>query len=144
MVAALDENGEYILMDPTDENTKDIFPAYLQNMSYLVARPEGDTLRTSAIIPASENLTHIRTTGSLRESGHLEATSHIVFEGVNDTIYRSYLARLTPEEQHRFFEGQLQASIPRAQLNTLEILPTALRDTSYPLEVHMAYTADAF
>ena len=62
---------------------------------------------------------------------------------MNDTIYRSYLARLTPEEQHRFFEGQLQASIPRAQLNTLEILPTALRDTSYPLEVHMAYTADA-
>ena len=46
VVAALDENGEYILMDPTDENTKDIFPAYLQNMSYLVARPEGDTLRT--------------------------------------------------------------------------------------------------
>ena len=143
VVAALDENDEYILMDPTDENTKDIFPAYLQNMSYLVARPEGDTLRTSTIISASENLTHIRTTGALRESGHLEAKSHIIFEGVNDTIYRSYLARLTPEEQHRFFEGQLQASIPRAQLDTLEILPTALRDTSYPLEVHMAYTADA-
>ena len=51
VVAALDENGEYILMDPTDENTKDIFPAYLQNMSYLVARPEGDTLRTLRSFP---------------------------------------------------------------------------------------------
>jgi transglutaminase-like putative cysteine protease len=143
VVAALDENGEYILMDPTDENTKDIFPAYLQNMSYLVARPEGDTLRTSAVIPASENLTRIKTTGALQDSGSLEATTHIFFDGVNDTIYRSYLARLTPEEQHRFFEGQLQASLPRAQLNTLEILPQPLRDTTYPLEVNMSYTAEA-
>ncbi|MDH3981396.1 MAG: DUF3857 and transglutaminase domain-containing protein, partial [Kiritimatiellaceae bacterium] len=50
VTAALGDNGNYILMDSTDENTKDIFPTYLQNMSYIVARPEGETLLTSPII----------------------------------------------------------------------------------------------
>ena len=142
VVAAINEAGEYILMDPTDENTKDLFPAYLQNMSYLVARPEGDSLRTSAVIPATQNLTHIHTQGVLDQTGSLEAESHILFEGVNDTIYRSHLARLTPEEQHRFFEGQLQISMPRVKLDRLALFPQPLRDTAHPLEARLYYTAD--
>ena len=56
VTAALGDDGKYILMDSTDENTRDIFPSYLQNMSYIVACPEGETLLTSPIIPAKNNL----------------------------------------------------------------------------------------
>ncbi|MRR07956.1 MAG: DUF3857 domain-containing protein, partial [Deltaproteobacteria bacterium] len=38
-------DGTYVLMDSTDENTKELFPAYLNNQSYLVAREKGETLR---------------------------------------------------------------------------------------------------
>ena len=39
------QKGEYVLMDPTDENTRDLLPTYDGNQSYLVCRAEGDDLR---------------------------------------------------------------------------------------------------
>ncbi|MEN7973355.1 MAG: DUF3857 domain-containing protein, partial [Verrucomicrobiota bacterium] len=142
VTAALDDNGEYILMDSTDENTKDIFPSYLQNMSYIVARPEGETLLTSPIIPATENLLKISSTGTLDKAGMLEAESTLLFEGINDTVYRGYFSKIKPEERKRFFEGHLKKSMPTAELQTLKILPEELRNTSEPLTIKLGYTAE--
>jgi len=142
VTAALGDDGEYILMDSTDENTKDIFPSYLQNMSYLVARPEGETLRTSPIIPAEKNLLRIATEGSLDAAGNLKARSTLLFEGVNDTIYRGYFSKIKPEERQRFFEGHLKKTAPTAELVSIEILPKELRDTTQPLTIILDYTAD--
>ena len=142
VTAALDDNGEYVLMDSTDENTKDIFPSYLQNMSYIVARPEGDTLRTSPIIPADDNLLKITSTGSLDKAGNLEAESSLVFEGINDTAYRGYFSKIKPEERRRFFEGHVKKSMPTATLESFTILPKELRDTTQPLTIKLAYSAD--
>jgi transglutaminase-like putative cysteine protease len=142
ITAALGDDGEYILMDSTDENTKDIFPSYLQNMSYLVARPGGETLLTSPIIPAEDNLLRIKTSASLDTAGTLEAESSLVFEGINDTVYRNYFSKLKPQELHRFFEGHLKKHMPAAVLETLEILPEELRDTSRPLAINMTYSAE--
>ena len=36
------KKGEYVLMDPTDENTREFLPSYDFNQSYLVCRPEGE------------------------------------------------------------------------------------------------------
>ncbi len=142
VTAALGADGNYILMDSTDENTKDIFPSYLQNMSYIVARPEGDTLRTSPVIPAEDNLLQITSAGSLDRAGNLKASSTLVFEGINDTVYRGYFSRIKPEERKRFFEGHLKKSMPTAALESLKILPEELRDTSRPLTVELTYSAD--
>ena len=142
VTAALGDDGEYILMDSTDENTKDIFPSYLQNMSYIVARPEGETLLTSPIIPAENNLLRITSTGALDKAGNLEAKSILVFEGINDTAYRGYFSKIKPEERRRFFEGQIKRSMPTAELQTLEILPKELRDTTQPMTINLSYTAD--
>ena len=142
VTAALGDNGEYVLMDSTDENTKDIFPSYLQNMSYLVARPEGETLLTSPIVPATDNLLKISSTGSLDGTGTLTAQSMLAFEGINDTVYRGYFSKIKPEERKRFFEGNLKKSMPTAELQTLEILPKELRDTTEPLTVELTYTAE--
>jgi transglutaminase-like putative cysteine protease len=141
VTAALGDDGEYILMDSTDENTKDIFPSYLQNMSYLVARPEGETLQTSPVIPAEDNLLRIHTVGEIDATGTLNAASTLQFEGVNDTIYRGYFSKIKPEERRRFFEGHLKRSMPTAELESVEILPAELRDTSRPLEIRLAYSA---
>ena len=142
VTAALNDQGEYVLMDPTDENTKDIFPAYLQNMSYIVARPEGDTLRTSPIIPANQNLTRLHTHATLNQAGTLTAHTTIHFQGVNDTIYRTHFSKLKPEECRRFFEGHLRRTAPAAQLETLTFSPIELRDTTQPLTVQLDYRAE--
>ena len=142
VTAALGDDGEYILMDSTDENTKDIFPSYLQDMSYLVARPDGETLLTSPIIPAEDNLLRIATEGTLDASGSLKARSTLTFEGVNDTIYRGYFSKIKPEERRRFFEGHLKKTAPTAELQSLLIHPAELRDTTQPLVIDIDYTAD--
>ncbi len=142
VTAALGDNGEYILMDPTDENTKDIFPSYLQNMSYIVARPEGETLLTTPVIPATDNVLNIASSGSIDPAGNLSASNTLVFQGINDTIYRGYFSKIKPEERKRFFEGHLKKTMPTAELQTVEILPKELRDTSQPLTVKLTYTAD--
>lgn len=142
VTAALGDDGEYILMDSTNENTKDIFPSYLQNMSYIVARPEGETLLTSPVIPAEDNLLRIATTGSLDRQGNLEAQSTLVFEGINDTAYRGYFSKIKPEERRRFFEGHIKRSMPTAELQSIKILPKKLRDTTQPLTIELSLTAD--
>ncbi len=142
VTAALGDNGEYVLMDSTDENTKDIFPSYLQNMSYLVARPEGEILLTSPVIPATDNLLKIASVGSLDGTGKLTAQSTLLFEGINDTVYRGHFSKIKPEERRRFFEGSLKKSMPTAELQTLEILPKELRDTTEPLTIKLSYTAE--
>ncbi len=142
VTAALDDDGKYVLMDSTDENTKDIFPTYLQNMSYLVARPEGETLLTSPVIPAESNLLKITSKGSLDNAGNLEAESTLVFEGINDTAYRGYFSKIKPEERKRFFEGHIKKAMPTAELQSIEIRPEELRDTTQPLTVNLSFTAD--
>ena len=142
VTAALGDDGEYILMDSTNENTKDIFPSYLQNMSYIVARPGGETLRTSPVIPADDNLLRITSTGALDRQGNLEAKSTLVFEGINDTVYRGYFSKIKPEERRRFFEGHIKRSMPTAELQSIEILPKELRDTTQPLTIELAVTAE--
>ena len=128
-------------MDPTDENTKDIFPAYLQNMSYLVARPEGETLKTSPIIPAAQNRVLINTQAQLDAQGQLSAHTTIDFQGINDTIYRAHFSQLKPEERRQFFEGHLRSASASATLDSITFHPAELRDTTHPLRVELHYQA---
>ena len=141
VTAALNDAGDYVLMDPTDENTKDIFPAYLQNMSYLVARPEGETLKTSPIIPAAQNRVYIKTKAQLDAQGQLSAHTTIDFQGINDTIYRTHFSQLKPEERRQFFEGHLRRASASATLDSITFHPAELRDTTQPLRVELHYQA---
>lgn len=140
IVCVTGEDGP-ILMDPTNENTKELLPAYLCNCSYLIARPEGDTLRVSPPIPADVNLMRISTRGCFDENGRLRAESELSFNGINDSAYRNHLARLKPEDRRRFFEATLRNMMPGVELESLEIRPDPIRDTTMPLSVRLTYSA---
>jgi len=144
VVAARNPDGTYLLMDPTDESTKDLFPAYLADRSYLVATPEGDPLRTSPIVPAEKNLVRIETQARLGPTGDLRAESVLNFDGVNDGAYRGYFSRLKPSERRLYFEGVLKRAVPGARLTKIEIEPEDIRDTTRPLVVRLAFEADDF
>lgn len=137
--AAEGDGAEYILMDPTDENTTDLLPAYLCNKSFLVAHPEGRELLTSAIVPATENLMRIRSAGTLDEYGTLEIESTLQFDGINDNAYRGYFSSITPLERKRYFEGRIKDRVPGAKVTEIEILPDDMQDTSVPLQVRLRY-----
>ena len=136
-----DADGSYLLMDSTDENTKQLFPAYLNNQSYLVAMPGGETLRTSPIEPAKQNMMHIETKGNLSKAGNLKAESVLRFDGINDNVYRGYFSRLTPDERRGYFEKITKKIMPGARLNSYNIFPANILDTTNSLEICLSFEA---
>ena len=134
------DNGDrkYELMDPTNENTKDLFPAYLCNNSYLVARPEGEQLMTSPVPPPEANALDIVSSATLSRDGSMFFEADIAFKGINDTAYRGALVKRTPEERVKTFERILKTVSPGVELAKCEIAPSDLRDTAKPLAVKLA------
>jgi transglutaminase-like putative cysteine protease len=141
IVAVELEPGHYTLMDPTDENTRDFLPADDCDQSYLVCKPEGETLLTSAVKPPEQNLMLVRTTGTISGSGHLSARSELSFQGVNDDAYRNAFVKMKPDDIRRFFERDLKQILPGAKLDSLTITPANLLDMSQNLHVSLAFSA---
>ena len=135
------DDGEYILMDATDENTRELFPTYLNDQSYLVASPQGDHLRTSPVATAEENMMHIITTGRLNSDGELLAESILRFEGINDNAYRSYFSRIPVEERQVFLENLVKKIAPGAKLNDYTITPQNMTNTDQTLTIAIRFKA---
>jgi len=142
ITAVRNDDGSYLLMDCTDENTKELLPSYLCNLSYLVAHPQGEPLQTSPIVPARENMVLVETTGTIDARGTLTAETELKLDGINDNAYRGYFAQIKPEERRRYFEGVLKASISAATLTDFELRPADMQDTSESLSVRMTFTAE--
>jgi Domain of Unknown Function with PDB structure (DUF3857)/Transglutaminase-like superfamily len=142
IVAVELKKGDYLLMDPTDENTLALLPSYDCDRSYLVCRPEGENLRTSPVPPADDHLVRITTTGFLNPDGRLEAKSELSFEGVNDDEYRNAFSHMKPDDEERFFESALKAALPGAKLKLLKLTPENMLDMSTNLHAEMEFTVD--
>ena len=134
------EQGQIVLMDPTDENTRELLPAYDRNQSYLVARPDGDTIRLSPVQSPDENMLRIKTTGVLNADGVIDAKSELTFQGVNDDAYRNAFSHMKPDDERRFFEQRLQQAVPGLQLKSLELVPADMRDVSTGLRAELEFS----
>lgn len=135
------DKGSYLLMDPTDENTRDLLPSYDCNQSYLICRPEGETLLTSPVKPPEQNFMQVRTTGTLSAAGVLTARSELSFEGVNDDAYRNAFVKMKPDDVRRFFERDLKQVLPGAKLQSLTVTPANLLDMASNLHVNIEFSA---
>jgi hypothetical protein len=142
-IAAVElKKGEYILMDPTDENTLELLPDYDRDQSYLVCRPEGEQILISSVRPAEDNLMRVQTTGTLSAGGTLAAKSELAFDGVNDNAYRNAFAKMKPDDRRRFFERNLKAALPGARLISLKLTPENMLDMSSSLRVEIEFSVD--
>jgi len=134
--------GHYILLDPTDQHARDLQPWYDGNQSYLVARPEGETIRVSSFKPPEENLMRIKTTGVLSATGRLDATSQLCFDGANDDVYRNKFSGIKADDLRRFFDEHLKKAIPGARLKSFKVTPENMLDVSQPIKVEIEFTVD--
>ncbi len=134
--------GDYLLMDPTDENTRDLLPASDCNQSYLVCRPEGERILTSPVQAPEKHLMRVKTTGELSADGRLEAKSVLWFEGVNDDAYRNAFVKMKADDARRFFERDLKLAVPGARLKSLKLLPENMLDMSTPVHAELEFSAD--
>ncbi|NCC52731.1 MAG: DUF3857 domain-containing protein, partial [Spartobacteria bacterium] len=141
-IVAVRMDDAFLLMDPTDENTTELLPAYLNDKSYLVATPEGETLLTSPIMPADKNLMRIRTFGEVDENGRLSGETVLHFEGINDNAYRGWFARVKPEDRDRFFDGLMKRASAGARVTSIFYHPEDMTDTSTTLTVRITFEVE--
>ncbi|MGA3171498.1 MAG: DUF3857 domain-containing protein [Chthoniobacteraceae bacterium] len=134
--------GQYTLLDPTDEHARDLQPWYDGNQSYLVCRPEGETLRTSSYAPPEDNMLRIRTTGVLTAAGHMDGKTQIWFDGANDDIYRNAFSEMKADDIRRYFEQHLKKELPGASLTSLKITPENMLDVSKEIGAQLEFTVD--
>ncbi|MBP5285380.1 MAG: chromate transporter [Kiritimatiellae bacterium] len=134
-IVAVEEGGERILMDPTDESSRDMFPAYLCDCSYLVAKPEGDVLRVSPVPPAGGNAVDIVGRGVLRANGVATVEYVIAINGINDNVFRRALLTRKESDRADMFERIFQKRFPGAELLDFGLRPANLLDTTEPLVV---------
>ncbi len=139
ITAVRNDDGSWQLMDATNENTRDLLPAYLSDRSYLVATPEGATLQTSPVVPPEQNLLTINIDAALNEERLITANATLSFDGINDTSYRGRMAALKPEERKPYFEELLKQALGAARLTGLKISPDNIRDTSVPLSLALSF-----
>ncbi len=135
-IAAVEEGAlhDYILMDPTDESTVDMFPSYLGDKSYLVARPEGDSLRTSPVATSKHNSLVIDSKCNVSENGSMFLEAKLSCRGINDIAYRHALIRRTPSERRDLFERILRAISPNAKVLHCDFETDDMSDTEKPLD----------
>jgi transglutaminase-like putative cysteine protease len=138
------EKGKYILMDSTDESTSELLPSYLSDMSYIVARPEGDTLKTSPVTPAAENMLTIRTVGKVTEKGEFNGTATLEFKGINDGAYRDAFSHMKPEQIREFFAARLKSAISGAEITSLKLTPELMSNVAVPLQTVISFKAPDF
>ena len=135
-----DPDDPYLLMDPTSETTRSLLPEYLCEMSYLVARDEGEGIRETPPLPVEQNLLRAETVYTLHADASADVTTTLSFAGVNDAAYRGYFASIPRDGLRAFFERVLQG-IPGAVLTGWEVRPApeALRTSAEPLSVRLDY-----
>lgn len=144
IVGVRDADGEYTLMDATNENTADLLPAYLAGKSYLVATPEGEMLRTSPEVPAAANMLFATSKAKVAADGKISLSSKFDFTGLNDGVYRGAFARMPAENRRKFLESLVRNTIPGATLESFAIVPANLQDTDTPLSISLTAVAPNF
>ena len=134
--------GEYVLMDPTSETAGELFPSYLAGNSYLVARPEGETLRTAPPAEAEKNLLSVAVDADLEATGRLSGTVKLKFTGWYDEAFRGAFAEWRDADIRNFFTARLRGRLPGADVRKATVSPTPIMDMSKPLEVTLEFDSE--
>ncbi len=139
-ITAVKLNGKYILMDSTDETTKELLPAYLANNSFLVAHKDGETLQLSDSIPSSDNQLAIVNNAVYNSNENiLKVQSKLTFGGINDIIYRNALSRWPKGYEEQYFSMILRKINSGVTLKKVEVFPKDIRDMNQVLEIVLTY-----
>ena len=141
ITAARTQDGKFLLMDSTNENTADLMPQYLYDRSYLVATPEGEPLMTSPVSPVEDNMCLVKTEVKLADNGSATGTTVVDLTGINDVTCRGNLAQAKPDAIRRSFEGSVKSMLPGATITHFKLEPEDMHDSTRNLRITIGWSA---
>lgn len=143
VVVSYDENGEpEYFFDPTDENTRDFFPQYQEDCSYLTASKNGDTLKLVPVSPSSKNPNNISIDMVIDEDYNAKAKFVAEFKGLGDTILRQVLSRMSPKQQKQLVQTMVNRVHPDAKIISQNI--TDAKDMKNDMKMEAEFTIDGY
>ena len=132
---AYDKNGEPLhILDPTNETTKDFFPQYEEDNTYLIAREKGADLKLVPISPASRNNTKIDLALKIDDKNNAKGSVKITYSGLADTYIRGSLMRMSPNKRKEMFQGTISKIHPAAIITDYKISNPENKDENIVME----------
>ena len=117
VVVSYDEKGEpEFFFDPTDENSKELFPQYLEDCSYIISSEKGATLKVVPVSPAEKNNTKISISINVDKKNNAVCSMQIDYTGLADGFMRNRLMRMNPQKKQEMIEGVISKVHPFANL----------------------------
>jgi len=117
-----DKDGKPLhILDPTNETSKDYFPQYEEDCSYIIAREKGADLQVVPVSPASRNNTKIDINISVDANNNAMGTVNISFSGLADTYIRGQLMRSSPNKRKELLQRTVAGIHPAANLTDYTI-----------------------
>ncbi len=134
-----DDNGHPAwFMDPTSETSRQFFPDYERDSSYLISDRQGDTLRLTPPAPPESNCFQLQIDDEISPDGTLTGKISAVCTGFTDTVMRSILMRRSREEQGDFLEKMFLRRRPGCEISALQWADPA--DRSAPFTFSCRFT----
>lgn len=127
-----DDHGQPIrFMDPTSETSRQFFPDYERDASYLIADRQGSTLKLSPPAAPEANRFSLLINDQLHPDNSLSGTITASCRGFADTVMRSLLMRKSREEQKDFLEQLMLRRRPGIRVDNLSWSDPADRHTLF-------------
>jgi len=98
-----------------------LFPAYLQDSSYLVASKKRSDLQVVPIAPPEDNCITVKLKLDINEDNNANGSMNIDFIGQTDGYTRSFLMRMNPQERKEMMESLVTGMHPLAILDDFEV-----------------------
>jgi hypothetical protein len=113
-----DGKPKYFL-DPTNETTKDFFPQYEEDNTYIIAREEGADLAIVPVSPPEKNNTSIFIVTHINDDLSADLSITIKYRGLADTYLRGSFMRKNDKERKLFIKQVVKNINPTAVIKSV-------------------------
>ena len=142
ITAVKKEDGDFLYMDATTENTREFLLSIEQEKAVLVCDEDGEDLEYTPKVPAEENLFSMEAEGHLDENGNLNETLTWKLSGFMDMSFRSILTMLPPEQMKQVFQSIVTSMVTGAVIDTFYYSDP--KNLYHPLEISFVFSGDNY
>ena len=142
IVAINGPRGEYLYIDPTVEEAREVYASYVGDRFLLVATEESENIRQAPHVPATENSGDITDRATLADDGSIEGAVTITGGGFYELILRTVNKNMGPQQFEDTAEQMVQGIYPGAKLTDFSV--TDADDLYEPTVIELSYHIDDY
>jgi hypothetical protein len=142
IVAIKGPDGEYRYIDPTIEETRQVYANYVGDRYVVVATEEGEDIRKAPHVPASANAGEIADRSRLEEDGSLTGNVTISGNGYYELILRTVSKNMGEEQLRMTAEEMVHDVYPGAELTDFSV--TDAEDLYVPTTIELSYSIEDY